>query len=103
MKWRSSIKRQKNDVIALFFDDKSKQISFVCFTMFDKESIDYYLDSSDGKAIAYSPSKDRHYWYLSSDTDTNLLMFRQSDSKEKVFDDVKFTDIDAFRYLISIN
>ena len=94
-------KRTRNDVVALFYDDATKKIAFVCFTMFDKDSISYYLDSSDGKAISYRPEKQK-YWYLQSESDNNLLLFRQGTSKEKPFEDIDpINDFNAFLMLVN--
>ena len=97
-------KKTSNDVVALFYDEKIDEIAFVTFTMFDKKSIEFFLDSSDGKAISYVPDKDHKYWLLISETDGNVLMFRQNESNEKPFEDIDPSkDFKQFESLISNN
>ncbi len=92
------------DVVALYYEEDKNSISYVCFRMFDKQSIGQHLVSSDGKTFPFENNGNR-YWLLMSGSNGNMLMLRRTGSKEKPFADIRADDRDLsfFRYLISVN
>ena len=82
-----SLKNKANEIVGLFYDSKEDKCNYECFEMGNKESIEKYLESCDGVAISYVPSKECRYWILTSDVNDSFLMFRQND-------DGSYTDID---------
>ncbi len=96
--------KEHGDIIALFYDEEKDSISYICFRMFDKQDIEKYLVSSDGKAISIRNGK-TGYWLLMSNANGNMILFENTGR-----DDIKFSDIhpgnnhvEFFRYLISTN
>ena len=92
------------DVIALFYNEEKEEISYICFRMSDRQSIERYLVSSDGKALPLE-NKGRKYWLLPSETNGNMLMFSRTDISSKQYSNISTDeeDLDFFRYLISMN
>ena len=91
------------DVIALFYQEEKDEISYVCFRMFDKQDIERYLVSSDGKALPFE-NRGRKYWLLMSKGSRNMLMFKKTDSSIPSFTHISsdLEDLEFFRYLISL-
>ena len=99
------VKRQKiniNDIVAIYYNVQNNSLSYVCFTLGNKDSILKYLVSSNGKAISYAPNKNDKYWLLLGDNGS-FLLFRQNDSSIP-FEDIgnNEKDIMMAEYLMSM-
>ena len=94
-----------NDVIALFYEEKTQKISYVCVRMGDKKRIEAYLGPSEGKAIPIRRDKNHSCWLLLSNTNGNMLMFTKTENTGRPFRDIDSGDeaLDFFRHLIDAN
>lgn len=97
-----SNKRNNNSIIALFYDSEKQELSYVCFKMGDKSSIEKYLISSNGKAISYVPKNDCRYWMLNSSVNGSFLLFRQDTSGRATDIDNSEIDLKQAQYLATL-
>ena len=95
--------KDRMDVVALYYEEDKNRISYVCFRMSGKQSIERYLISSDGEAKPFENDRIR-YCVLKSNVNGNMLMFRESRDEEEPFTDIKpyEWDLNFFRHLISV-
>ena len=89
------------DIIALYYDSKCNNITYVCLTMYDKSSIEKYIGSSDGKALAFT-NKNKKYWCLIGNETNSFLLFRQDNIKSYTDISCSDDDISFAKYLFSI-
>ena len=106
MRYFDALKKlnDSNDLIALYYDDIKKESYYICFRMFDKNDINKYLGSSDGKAIPLSLKKDRAYWILTSNSNNSIIVFRKYSDESKPFGSISsdYEDCIAFEYISSL-
>ena len=92
-----------NDIIALYYDSKNDNISYVCLTMYDKSCIEKYIGLSDGKAISFDLNKNK-YWLLISKENNNALLFRNTvkDNISSYSVDCSNKELEDFKYFINL-
>lgn len=97
-----SNKRNELSIVAIYYDDANEHLSYVCFEIGNRTSIESYLLSSDGRAISYAPSKDCRYWLLTSNVNGSFLMFRQGGTKGFADIDCSVIDLRNAQYLSTL-
>ena len=85
--------KDSNDLVALFYDYETDRISYICFRMFDKDSIERYLIKQNDKAISFDTSYGE-YWILNSKVNGNIILLRKANSENNTFTDINPDDID---------
>lgn len=96
-----SSKKSPFDVIALFYNRENDNFSYVSFTMGNKATIERYLPNCDGKAIPIK-LKQQALWVLADSKNSNMLIFRKEESSSLWFSDIKPSDIDEAKYIVSL-
>ena len=92
-----------NDIIALYYNSKTDEISYICIAMYDKSSIEKYLGSSCGMAIPFE-LKNNKYWILLSNQTKDMIMFRKIDIDKRFFSSVNGSneELEHFKYSINL-